>query len=47
MRAVDEHIPAPQRSIEQPFAMPIEGVFAIQVRQSDRGLHICLLCLRM
>ena len=31
MRAVDEHIPAPQRSIDQPFAMPIEDVFAIQV----------------
>ena len=30
MEAVDSNIPAPQRPIDLPFAMPIEDVFNIQ-----------------
>ncbi|CAN3359262.1 elongation factor Tu, mitochondrial [Diutina catenulata] len=32
MAAVDEHIPTPQRDLEQPFLMPVEGVFSISGR---------------
>jgi elongation factor Tu len=32
MRAVDEHIPTPQRAIDRPFLMPIEDVFGIKGR---------------
>ena len=38
MHAVDEHVAAPERLIDLPFAMSIEGVFAIQVCTST-GLH--------
>ena len=31
MAAVDEYIPTPVRAIDQPFLMPIEDVFSIQV----------------
>ncbi|CCE83361.1 Piso0_003936 [Millerozyma farinosa CBS 7064] len=30
--AVDEHIPTPQRDLEQPFLMPVEDVFSISGR---------------
>lgn len=30
--AVDEHIPTPVRDLEQPFLMPVEGVFSISGR---------------
>lgn len=32
MRAVDEHIPTPERDTEKPFLMPVEDVFAIKGR---------------
>ncbi|QBK30575.1 elongation factor Tu [Roseitalea porphyridii] len=32
MAAVDEHIPTPERPIDQPFLMPIEDVFSISGR---------------
>lgn len=32
MDAVDEHIPTPQRDLEQPFLMPVESVFSISGR---------------
>ena len=32
MNAVDEHIPTPERPIDQPFLMPIEDVFSISGR---------------
>ena len=32
MQAVDEHIPQPERPIDQPFLMPIEDVFSISGR---------------
>ena len=32
MKAVDEYIPQPERSIDQPFLMPIEDVFSISGR---------------
>ena len=32
MKAVDEHIPTPDRPIDQPFLMPIEDVFSISGR---------------
>jgi hypothetical protein len=35
MEAVDSSIPAPQRPIDLPFAMPIEDVFNIQVGRSS------------
>ena len=35
METVDSSIPAPQRPIDLPFAMPIEDVFNIQVGRSS------------
>ena len=32
MKAVDEHIPMPERDVEKPFLMPIEDVFSIEGR---------------
>ena len=32
MQAVDEHIPTPERPVDQPFLMPIEDVFSISGR---------------
>src|SRR5210317_138545 len=32
MKAVDEHIPQPERPVDQPFLMPIEDVFSISGR---------------
>jgi len=32
MNAVDEYIPTPQRSVDQPFLMPVEDVFSITGR---------------
>ncbi|CAN3375401.1 hypothetical protein DIURU_002402 [Diutina rugosa] len=32
MDSVDEHIPTPQRDLEQPFLMPVESVFSISGR---------------
>ena len=32
MKAVDEFIPTPDRAIDQPFLMPVEGVFSISGR---------------
>ena len=32
MAAVDEYIPTPERPIDQPFLMPVEGVFSISGR---------------
>jgi elongation factor Tu len=32
MKAVDEHIPTPQRVLDKPFLMPIEDVFSIKGR---------------
>ena len=32
MKAVDEHIPTPEREVEKPFLMPIEDVFTITGR---------------
>ncbi len=32
MKAVDEHIPQPERPIDKPFLMPIEDVFSISGR---------------
>ncbi len=32
MKAVDEFIPTPERPIDQPFLMPVEGVFSISGR---------------
>jgi elongation factor Tu len=44
MNAVDEYVPTPERAIDQPFLMPIEGVFGIKGRGTvvtgrvDRGV---------
>jgi elongation factor Tu len=44
MKAVDEYIPTPARAIDQPFLMPVEGVFSISGRGTvatgriERGL---------
>jgi len=32
MKAVDEYIPMPERPVDQPFLMPVEGVFSISGR---------------
>ena len=32
MKAVDEFIPTPERAVDQPFLMPVEGVFSISGR---------------
>lgn len=32
LKAIDDYIPQPQRSIDKPFLMPIEGVFSISGR---------------
>ncbi|HRI06062.1 MAG TPA: elongation factor Tu [Candidatus Dojkabacteria bacterium] len=32
MKAVDEYIPVPERSVDQPFLMPVEDVFSIEGR---------------
>jgi elongation factor Tu len=32
MKAVDEHIPTPERAIDKPFLMPVEDVFSISGR---------------
>jgi elongation factor Tu len=32
MKAVDEHIPTPQREVDKPFLMPVEDVFSISGR---------------
>jgi elongation factor Tu len=32
MKAVDEHIPTPQRDVDKPFLMPVEDVFSISGR---------------
>jgi len=32
MKAVDEHVPVPQRDIDKPFLMPVEDVFSISGR---------------
>ncbi|MBU2592046.1 MAG: elongation factor Tu [Patescibacteria group bacterium] len=32
MKAVDEHIPTPQRELDKPFMMPVEDVFSIKGR---------------
>ena len=32
MKAVDEHIPQPERAVDEPFLMPIEDVFSIKGR---------------
>ena len=44
MKAVDDHIPTPQREVDKPFLMPIEDVFSISGRGTvatgrvERGL---------
>jgi elongation factor Tu len=44
MNALDEHVPVPERDLDSPFAMPIEGVFTISGRGTvvtgrvDRGV---------
>jgi hypothetical protein len=48
MHAVDSSIPAPERLVDQPFAMPIEDVFNIQVPNlptSVRNINIWAMCL--
>ncbi|MCH9610332.1 MAG: Elongation factor Tu [Chlamydiales bacterium] len=32
MKAVDEHIPTPEREVDKPFLMPVEDVFSIEGR---------------
>jgi elongation factor Tu len=32
MKALDEHIPTPERDIDKPFLMPVEDVFSIKGR---------------
>lgn len=32
MKAVDEHIPTPERAVDKPFLMPVEDVFSIKGR---------------
>ena len=32
MKTVDEYIPEPERTMDKPFAMPVEDVFSIQGR---------------
>ena len=44
MKAVDDHIPTPEREVDKPFLMPVEDVFSIQGRGTvatgrvERGL---------
>ena len=35
MSQIDEYMPAPERPLDKPFAMPVEDVFSIQGRRPN------------